>query len=47
LARSHGLCSYDATGLVLAQRFGAALASFDGQFNQAAVALGVALFADP
>jgi len=47
LARSHGLSSYDATVLELAQRLGAALASFDRQLNQAAVALGVALFADP
>ena len=47
LARSHGLSSYDATYLELAQRLGAAIASFDRQLNQAAVALGVALFADP
>ncbi len=47
LARSHGLSSYDATYLELAQRLGAALASFDRQLNRAAVALGVALFADP
>ena len=47
LARSHVLSSYDATYLELAQRLGAALASFDRQLNRAAVALGVALFADP
>jgi len=47
LARSHGLSSYDATYLELAQRLGAALASLDRQLNRAAVALGVALFADP
>ena len=47
LARSHGLSSYDATYLELAQRLGAALASFDRQLNRAAAALGVALFADP
>ncbi len=37
----------DATDLELAQRLGAAIASFDRQLNQAAAALGVALFADP
>ena len=47
LARSHGLSSYDATYLELAQRLGAALASFDRQLNQAAAALGVALFESP
>jgi predicted nucleic acid-binding protein len=47
MARSHGLSSYDATYLELAQRLGAALASFDRQLNRAAAALGVALFADP
>ena len=47
LARSHGLSSYDATYLELAQRLGAALASFDRQINRAAASLGVALFADP
>jgi predicted nucleic acid-binding protein len=47
LARSHGLSSYDATYLELAQRLGAALASFDRHLNRAAAALGVALFADP
>lgn len=47
LARSHGLSSYDATYLELAQRLGAALASFDRQLNPAAAAIGVALFADP
>ena len=47
LARSHGLSSYDATYLELAQRLGAALASFDRQLNGAAAAIGVALFADP
>lgn len=47
LARAHGLSSYDATYLELAQRLGAALASFDRQLNQAACAIGVALFAEP
>jgi len=47
LARSHGLSSYDTTYLELAQRLGAALASFDRQLNRAAAAIGVALFADP
>ena len=47
LARSHGLSSYDATYLELAQRLGAALASFDRHLNRAAAAIGVALFADP
>ena len=47
MARSHGISSYDATYLELAQRLGAALASFDRQLNRAAAALGVALFADP
>lgn len=47
MARSHGLSSYDATYLELAQRLGAALASFDRQLNRTAAALGVALFADP
>jgi predicted nucleic acid-binding protein len=44
LARGHGLSSYDATYLELAQRLGAALASFDRQLNRAASAIGVALF---
>ena len=44
LARSHGLSSYDATYLELAQRLGAALASFDRKLNEAARASGVALF---
>lgn len=47
LARSHALSSYDATYLELAQRLGAALASFDRQLNRAAAAIGVTLFADP
>ena len=46
LARSQGLSSYDATYLELAQRLGAALASFDRQLNQAARAIGVALYSD-
>ena len=46
LGRSHGLSSYDATYLELAQRLGTALASFDRQLNRAAAALGVTLFAD-
>ena len=46
LARSQDLSSYDATYLELAQRIGAALASFDRQLNRAAAALGVTLFAD-
>ena len=44
LARSHGLSSYDATYLELAQRLGAALASFDRKLNEAARASGVALY---
>ena len=44
LARDHGLSSYDATYLELAQRLGATLASFDRQLNQAASANGVTLF---
>lgn len=47
LARSHGLSSYDATYLELAQRLGAALASFDRQLNEAARANGVALYPEP
>lgn len=47
LARSHGLSSYDATYLELAQRLGAALASFDRQLNGAARASGVALYPEP
>lgn len=43
LARAHGLSSYAATYLELAQRLGAALASFDRQLNQAAQASGVPL----
>jgi predicted nucleic acid-binding protein len=43
LARCHGLSSYDATYLELAQRLGARLASFDRRLNQAATAVGVAL----
>ena len=37
----------DATDLELAQRLSAALASFDRHLNQAAAAIGVALFAAP
>ena len=44
LARNHGLSSYDATYLELAQRLGASLASFDRQLNQAASANAVTLF---
>ena len=44
LARTHGLSSYDATYLDLAQRLGATLASFDRKLNQAAAGLGVPLF---
>jgi hypothetical protein len=47
LARSHGLSRDNVTYLELAQWLGAALASFDRQLNRAAVALCVALFADP
>ena len=47
LAREHGLSSYDASYLELAQRLGAALASFDRQLNRAAGTIGVALFSDP
>ena len=43
LARCHGLSSYDATYLELAQRLGARLASFDRRLNQTAAAVGVAL----
>jgi predicted nucleic acid-binding protein len=46
LARAHALSSYDATYLELAQRLGAALASFDRQLNQAARVIGVPLFAE-
>jgi predicted nucleic acid-binding protein len=46
LARSHGLSSYDAAYLELAQRLGAALASFDRKLNEAARASGVELFAE-
>lgn len=45
LGRAHGLSSYDATYLDLAQRLGASLASFDRRLNQAAVALGVPVYA--
>jgi predicted nucleic acid-binding protein len=44
LGRTHGLSSYDATYLDLAQRLGATLASFDRKLNQAAAGLGVLLF---
>ncbi len=44
LARAHGLSSYDATYLELAQRLNATLASFDRPLNRAAAAIGVALF---
>jgi predicted nucleic acid-binding protein len=47
LARDHSLSAYDANYLELAQRLGAALASFDRQLNQAACAIGVALFSEP
>ncbi|MFZ4804656.1 MAG: type II toxin-antitoxin system VapC family toxin [Synechococcus lacustris] len=43
LARSHGLSSYDASYLALAQRLGATLASFDCKLIQAATNLGVPL----
>ena len=46
LARDHGLSSYDATYLELAQRLGATLASFDRQLNQAASANAVTLFSE-
>ncbi|MEB3262425.1 MAG: type II toxin-antitoxin system VapC family toxin [Cyanobacteriota bacterium] len=46
LARNHALSSYDATYLELAQRLGAALASFDRQLNRAAGTIGVALFSE-
>jgi predicted nucleic acid-binding protein len=45
LARNHGLSSYNATYLELAQRLGARLASFDRQLNRAAGVIGVPLFA--
>ncbi len=41
LARVHGLSSYDATYLELAQRLGATLASFDRQLNRTAARLGI------
>jgi predicted nucleic acid-binding protein len=47
LARHHALSSYDASYLELAQRLGAALASFDRQLNRAASSIGVALFSQP
>ena len=47
LARDHGLSSYKASYLELAQRLGAALASFDRPLNQAAGAIGVALIPYP
>lgn len=43
-ARTHGLSSYDATYLELAQRLGGSLASFDRRLNKAANAVRVALF---
>ena len=46
LARANRLSTYDATYLELAHRLGAALASFDRQLNQAARAIGVALYAE-
>ena len=46
LARNHALSSYDATYLELAQRLGAALASFDRPLNRAATSIGVALFSE-
>lgn len=46
LARNHGLSSYNATYLELAQRLGARLASFDRQLNRAAGVIGVPLFAE-
>ena len=47
LARAHGLSSYDATYLELAQRLGANLASFDHDLNQTAAGVGVALVEAP
>ena len=46
LARNHGLSTYDATYLELAQRLGARLASFDRQLNRAAGVIGVPLVAE-
>jgi predicted nucleic acid-binding protein len=46
LARDHGLSSYNATYLELAQRLGARLASFVRQLNRAAGVIGVRLFAE-
>jgi predicted nucleic acid-binding protein len=43
IARAHGLSSYDASYLELAQRLGASLASFDRRLNTAAQRLDVAL----
>ncbi len=45
LGRAHGLSSYDATYLDLSQRLGASLASFDRRLHQAAIALGVPVYA--
>ncbi len=45
LARTHGLSSYDASYLELAQRLEGSLASLDRQLNRAAAAIGVPLFA--
>ena len=44
LARAHGLSSYDAAYLELAQRLGATVASFDRQLVQAAADLALALY---
>jgi predicted nucleic acid-binding protein len=44
LARIHGLSSYDAAYLALAQRLGATVASFDRRLNQAAADHMLALY---
>jgi predicted nucleic acid-binding protein len=44
LARAHGLSSYDAAYLELAQRLGATVASFDRRLVQAAADLALALY---
>jgi predicted nucleic acid-binding protein len=47
LARSHGLTTYDAAYLELAQRRGIPLASLDRDLRRAAEAVGVALYTPP
>jgi predicted nucleic acid-binding protein len=47
LARSHGLTTYDAAYLELAQRRGIPLASLDSDLKKRAQAIGVALYSPP